>query len=64
MTKQIVIDIKKDGTINIEAVNYTGNECEKATQPFEEVFGLTTEKTYKADFYQKETLDNRIKNQS
>lgn len=64
MTKKIVIDIKKDGSINIEAFNYTGGECEKATEPFEEVFGQTTEKTYKPEFYEKEKQKNQLFNRS
>lgn len=64
MKKQIIIDISKEGFINIEAVNYSGGECEKATEPFEEVFGVTTEKTYKPEYYEKEKQKNNLFNRS
>lgn len=62
MKKQIIIDINKNGSINIEAVNYSGGECELATAPFEQVFGITEEKTYKPEFYATEKESNKLHN--
>lgn len=54
MRKQIIIDIKKDGTSKIEAVGYVGNSCEKATEPFEELLGTVEGKDYKNEYYEQE----------
>ena len=45
------IDIKKDGTISIEALGYEGNECEQISSSFEEALGVVTEKEYKPEYY-------------
>ncbi|MEK5071702.1 DUF2997 domain-containing protein [Sporosarcina sp. FSL K6-1508] len=64
MKRQIIIDIKKDGTITIEPLNYTGGACEQATAPFESVFGITEEKTFKPEFYETNRESNHLKNKS
>lgn len=52
--KKIQIDIKKDGTIDIEAIGYKGVGCEEATRVFEEALGTVTSRDKKPEFYQKE----------
>lgn len=54
MRKQIIIDIKKDGSSKIEAVGYVGNTCEKATEPFEELLGSVEDKEFKNEYYEQE----------
>lgn len=58
MRKQIIIDIKKDGTSKIEAVGYKGNSCEKATEPFEELLGVVEGKDFKNEYYEQESNYN------
>ena len=58
MARKIVIDIRKDGSTNIEAFGYTGNACEKATQPFEEMLGDVKDVSYKNEYYEQATNTN------
>ena len=34
--KQIIVEVDTDGTIKIDAVGFTGNACEKATQAIQQ----------------------------
>lgn len=49
--KGLQIDIKKDGSISIEALGYEGNECESISAAFEEALGTVTNKEYKPEYY-------------
>lgn len=53
MSERIIqIDIKRDGTVNIEAIGFKGEECEQATLPFEEKLGKIATKNYKQEYYE------------
>lgn len=58
MSRKIVIDIRKDGTTNIEAFGYKGNNCEKATRPFEEMLGEIKDVDFKNEYYEESTNKN------
>lgn len=64
MAKQIIIEITKTGNVSIEAKNYEGNACEKATAPFEHAFGITEEKRYKPEFYASNAESSQLRNKS
>lgn len=51
MMKGLQIDIKKDGTISIEALGYEGNGCEQISAAFEEALGTVTDKEYKPEYF-------------
>lgn len=60
--KKIQIDIKTDGTIDIEALGYNGVGCLEATRAFEEALGQVTDRERKSEYYQKETNQETIHN--
>ena len=53
MKRTIEVIVSTTGEISIQAVNFQGADCEKATQYLEEALGTTTAKTKKWEFYQK-----------
>lgn len=53
MTKQVVIDITAAGSVKVDAQNFNGNGCAKATEQIELAIGGTAakKKTPKPEFY-------------
>ena len=49
--KNIQIIVKPDGQIEIEAHNFKGGDCEKATAFLEKALGRVKRHVRKADFY-------------
>lgn len=47
MEKEIVITVKPDGTVQVEAAGFAGRECLNATRAFEESLGVITGRRYK-----------------
>jgi len=45
--KEILITVKPDGTVRIEAAGFAGRECLGATKAFEESLGAVTGRKYK-----------------
>jgi len=45
--KEIVITIKPDGTVQMEAAGFAGRECLSATRAFEESLGVPNGRRYK-----------------
>ena len=39
------------GEVTIEAMNFTGGECKKATEPFERALGTVTDRTSKPEMW-------------
>jgi hypothetical protein len=62
--KKIQIDIKNDGTIDIEAFGYNGVGCTEATKVFEEALGGDIERTRKPEYYTRETNKETITNRN
>jgi hypothetical protein len=51
MARSIEIIIQPDGSIKIDAVGFSGADCEKATAFLEKALGKTTGKEKKPEFY-------------
>ena len=49
--KQIIIDIKPDGSVKIEAVGFQGQSCLEATKPFEEALGKVEAREEKPEYF-------------
>ena len=49
--KMIEVIVQTDGTLKINAVDFSGPDCEKATRFLEEALGKTTGKTKKPEHY-------------
>lgn len=50
--KEVIITVKPDGTVQIEAGGYSGGECLSATKPFEEALGVVENRKMKPVFLQ------------
>jgi len=59
MAKEIIITVKPDGTIEIEATGYAGRDCLKATKPFEDSLGVITRRKPKPVILQ-EAEENEV----
>jgi len=57
--KSIELTVAPDGRINIEAVGFSGPDCEKATAFLEQVLGETTGKQHKPDYYRRARVQQR-----
>ena len=51
MKPTIEILIHPDGTLKIEAVGFTGADCDQATRFLEQALGLTAEKQRKPEYH-------------
>jgi len=56
--EQIDVWINTDGDITINAVGYTGSDCEDATRFLEEGLGLIGRKQRTRDYYRKTNNQN------
>lgn len=50
-TEKIIIEIDKDGSVQVEAVGFKGKACMKATEFLEKILGKVTRRTTKPDYY-------------
>jgi len=50
--QEIHVDIAPDGSLKIDAVGFTGADCEQATHFLEEALGQVAEKRKKPEFWQ------------
>lgn len=48
---ELIIDIKPDGTVTMEAVGYEGKACLTAAAPFEAALGKVTARTEKPEMH-------------
>jgi hypothetical protein len=55
MKPTIEIIIGTEGEVTIEAHNFKGASCEKATKFLEEALGMSGKKNRKPEFFQQET---------
>ena len=53
--KQVTIHITATGDLTIEAQNFKGADCEKATAALEKALGVTGGKKKKPEYYQSAT---------
>lgn len=52
MNRSIEILIGPDGSLTIDAVNFKGSDCEKATKFLEDALGMTAGKQRKPEYQQ------------
>jgi hypothetical protein len=57
--KRIDIDIGPDGSIAIDAVGFTGPDCEEATRFLEEALGEPTSRQHKPEYRRRATARHR-----
>ncbi|MBT3381543.1 MAG: DUF2997 domain-containing protein [Lentisphaerae bacterium] len=57
--KTIELTVEPNGQINIEAVGFSGPDCEKATAFLEQVLGETTDKRHMPDYYRRAHVQQR-----
>jgi hypothetical protein len=50
--KTIEVTISATGEISIEALNFTGADCEKATKALENALGVSVKQTKKPEYFQ------------
>jgi len=51
MNKAIEVVIQPDGSLKIDAVGFTGSDCDKATAFLEKARGQTTGKSRKPEYF-------------
>jgi len=57
--KSIELTVAPNGHINIEAVGFSGPDCEKATAFLEQVLGKATSKRHTPDYYRRVGVQQR-----
>ena len=57
--KTIELTVEPNGQINIEAVGFSGPDCEKATAFLEQVLGKATHKRHTPDYYRRTHVQQR-----
>lgn len=58
--KTIEVIVQTDGTLKIDAVGFTGPDCEKATRFLEIALGKTTGNTKKTEYYRQVRQQQRV----
>lgn len=58
--KQVIITISATGEVEIEAVGFKGNACEKATEALEKAMGTPGKRTKKPEYYAAAGTQQRI----
>lgn len=51
--ERIRIVISPEGEVNMEAIGFTGDACEKATRELEEALGQVESRRHKPEFHQR-----------
>ena len=51
--RSIELTVEPDGQLRIEAVGFSGPDCEKATAFLEQVLGKATHKRHTPDYYRR-----------
>jgi hypothetical protein len=57
MAKEIIITIHPDGSTEVEADGFAGQECLAATDAFERALGMEPEREFKPEFMQEAKQD-------
>ena len=55
--QQIVVDIGPDGQVHIDAVGFSGPDCEHATRFLEDALGTVEQKRLKPEYHQRRTAN-------
>ena len=60
-SKTIEVVVAPDGTIKIDAIGFTGPDCEKATAFLEKALGRISGRSKKPEYYHREELRQQQK---
>ena len=60
MSKSIEIIVQPTGELKIDAVGFSGSDCEKATRFLEEALGTVADKRKKPEFHRRTQRQQRI----
>lgn len=52
MAQEIVIDVDRQGNVNIEGINISGRDCTALTKDLEAALGDVTKRELKPEFHQ------------
>jgi Protein of unknown function (DUF2997) len=55
----INVTLGPDGTVEIDAVNFKGGACEKATAFLEKALGMNTDRKKKPEYFQTESVTTK-----
>ena len=58
--KTIEVIVQPDGTLKIDAVGFSGPDCEKATAFLEEALGKVADKQKKREYHQQVKRQQRV----
>lgn len=58
--KQIIVEVSPEGDVKIEAVNFRGKGCEKATEALEKALGLPGKRTKKPEWQAQENVTQGV----
>ena len=58
--KTIEVIVQKDGTLKIDAVGFSGADCEKATAFLEQALGTVANKQKKPEFHRQVKRQQRV----
>ena len=53
MPKQVVIDVKPDGEVIVDAQGFEGLECEQATKAIEQALGTVDNRQRKPEYHRR-----------
>lgn len=53
MTQEVIMDIRPDGTIGLEAKGFKGKECDSVLNELEQSLGNVINKKLKPEYHQK-----------
>lgn len=60
MDKHVIIQVSPDGEVKIDAVNFRGNSCEKATAALVKAMGQVTSSSKKPEFFSQQTQQQKV----
>lgn len=58
--KTIIVEVKEDGTVKIDAIGFTGAACEKATAEIEKALGTAGKRNKKPEYHQGAAQTTRV----
>jgi len=59
---EIIVTVKKNGNLKINANGFEGKECTKITEPLERALGTVQDQAHKSEYYMAETERVKVSN--
>jgi len=59
--KEVIVKVFPGGKVTIDAVGFKGSSCEEATRWLEEMLAGEKKKMYKPEYYQRESVTQKIR---